>query len=221
MRSKLQRFTDLKNRDNTLEIGKPLFDKIKGNWNDLQFKNTNPLVVELACGKGEYTIGLARKIKEKNFIGVDLKGERIWVGSSQAIEENLNNVAFLRSHILELEKLFTPDEVSEIWLTFPDPRPKDRDEKRRLTHPRYLDLYKSILTPDGWFKFKTDNTGLFNYTLEVLAQREDVIDLEHTMNLYSSPLNAEHYGIQTRFEKKFNEAGENIKYLKFRFNLNV
>ncbi len=217
MRSKLKRFADLRVRENTLEIGKPLFEKIKGNWNKLQFKNTNPIAIELACGKGEYTVGLARVLKNTNFIGIDLKGERIWVGSSQALEEGLDNVAFLRTHILELEKLFGKGEVSEIWLTFPDPRPKSRDEKRRLTHPRYLDIYKQILAPNGWFKFKTDNTKLFHYTLSVLAERNDIIDLESTMNLYSSPLNAEHYGIQTRFEKKFNEAGENIKYLKFRF----
>jgi len=217
MRSKLQRFADLRARENTLEIGKPLFEKIKGNWNKLQFKNTNPIAIELACGKGEYTVGLARVLKNTNFIGIDLKGERIWVGSSQAIEEGLDNVAFLRTHILELEKLFGKGEVSEIWLTFPDPRPKSRDEKRRLTHPRYLDIYKQILAPNGWFKFKTDNTKLFHYTLRVLAERNDIIELESTMNLYSSSLNAEHYGIQTRFEKKFNEAGENIKYLKFRF----
>ncbi len=217
MRSKLQRFADLKERDNILEVGKLLFDKIKGNWSKLQFKNINPITIELACGKGEYTIGLARKIKNTNFIGIDLKGERIWVGSSQAIDGNLENVAFLRTHILELEKLFKPNEVSEIWLTFPDPRPKDRDEKRRLSHPRYLDIYKTILTPKGWFKFKTDNTALFNYTLEVLAQRNDITELEYTINLYSSPLNAEHYGIQTKYEKKHNDVGENIKYMKFKF----
>lgn len=217
MRSKLQRFADLRERDNTLEIGKPLFDKLKGNWNSLQFKNKNPITIELACGKGEYTIGLARNIKNSNFIGIDLKGERIWIGSSQAIEEGLDNVAFLRTHILELEKLFEVNEVTEIWLTFPDPRPKDRDEKRRLTYTRYLEIYKTILASDGWFKFKTDNTGLFRYTLEVLKERIDIIDLEYTMNLYSSPLNAEHYGIQTRYEKKHNDAGENIKYMKFRF----
>ncbi len=217
MRSKLQRFADLKDRDNTLETGKPLFDNIKGNWNTLQFNNENPLAIELACGKGEYTVGLARILKDTNFIGIDLKGERIWVGSSQAMEEGLENVAFLRSHILELEKLFAKGEVSEIWLTFPDPRPKLRDEKRRLTHPRYLDMYKQILSPNGWFRFKTDNTKLFQYTLEILAERDDIRELEHTMNLYRSSLNKEHYGIQTRFEKKFNDAGENIKYLKFKF----
>ncbi len=217
MRSKLQRFAEIQQRDNCIEIGKSIYDNIKGNWNKLQFKNSNPIAIELACGKGEYTVGLARVLKDTNFIGIDLKGERIWVGSSQAMEEELTNVAFLRSHILELPKLFSSNEVNEIWLTFPDPRPKLRDEKRRLTHPRYLEMYKSILTPDGWFKFKTDNTALFRYTLDVLAERDDIAELEHTMNLYSSPLNAEHYGIQTRFEKKFNDAGENIKYLKFKF----
>jgi tRNA (guanine-N7-)-methyltransferase len=217
MRSKLQRFADIKERTNCLEVGKPLFDTIKGNWNKLQFKNEYPLTIELACGKGEYTIGLAKKMDKNNFIGIDLKGERIWVGSGQALEEGLDNVAFLRTHILELGKLFAPNEVAEIWLTFPDPRPKDRDEKRRLSHPRYLDIYKTVLAPEGWIKFKTDNTALFKYTLEVLEERDDIIELEYTMNLYSSPLNEEHFGIRTRYEKKHNDAGENIKYLKFKF----
>ncbi len=218
MRSKLQRFADLKTRDNTLEPGKALFDKIIGNWRSLQFKNNNPITLELACGKGEYTIGLAQKFPGQNYIGVDIKGERIWVGSSKAIELNLQNVAFLRTHILEIESLLAPNEVDEIWLTFPDPRPKLRDEKRRLTHPRYLEMYKRILAPKGWFRFKTDNTGLFDYTLETLAQRNDILNLTYTTNLYKSELLNEHHGIKTKFEQKFYEAGESIKYLKFKFD---
>ena len=183
MRRKLQRFADIEQRNNTLQSGNPLFETIKGNWNEIQFKNNNPIIIELACGKGEYTIGLARKIKDANFIGIDLKGERIWIGSSQAIDEGLDHVVFLRTHILELEKLFKSNEISEIWLTFPDPRPRIRDKKRRLSSPRFLDIYKTILKPEGWFKFKTDNSDLFNYTLEVLEKRDDIKDLEFTKEL--------------------------------------
>lgn len=217
MRRKLERFATLELRDNVIQMDKPLFDNIKGKWNELQFKNNNPLTLELACGRGEYTIGLAQVNNNINFIGIDIKGDRIWDGSNKAVEKELLNVAFLRAYIHDLDQFFEPNEVSEIWLTFPDPRPRGRDEKRRLTYPRFLELYKSILKPDGWFKFKTDNTDLFNYTLEVLSERNDIIALEYTMDLYHSPLLVDHYGIKTRFEKKFHDAGEDIKYLKFKF----
>ena len=217
MRRKLERFAILEQRNNIIQEDKPLFDKIKGKWNALQFKNKNPLTIELACGRGEYTIGLALMNKDANFIGIDIKGDRIWDGSNKAVEHELHNVAFLRTYIHDLEQFFEPNEVSEIWLTFPDPRPRGRDERRRLTYPRFLEIYKTILKPDGWFKFKTDNTDLFTYTLDVLAERDDIIALEYTMDLYNSPLLAEHFGIKTRFEKKFHEVGEDIKYLKFKF----
>lgn len=218
MRRKLERFAENARRANIIEPDKPLFETIKGQWNEVQFKNENPLTIELACGRGEYTVGLAQHTDKSNFIGIDIKGDRIWKGSGQAIEEGLDHVAFLRTHILELHNFFEINEVSEIWLTFPDPRPKDRDEKRRLTHPRFLEKYKAILKPEGWFRFKTDNTDLFDYTLEILAQRDDILDMEYTKDLYESSLQDEHFGIKTRYEKKFSEAGEKIKYLKFKFS---
>ncbi|BDD09267.1 tRNA (guanine-N(7)-)-methyltransferase [Fulvitalea axinellae] len=217
MRNKLLRFKENSERRNVLEDGKPVFETIKGKWNEEQFQNDNDLVLELACGRGEYTVGLARVDSERNFIGVDIKGCRIWKGSGMAIEEGLENVAFLRTQILMLEKFFDENEVSEIWITFPDPRPRDRDEKRRLTHKRFLDMYKKVLKPGGWMKFKTDNTDLFQYTLDTLAERDDIQDLEYTFNLYESEYMPEHFGIKTRFEQKFYDKGEDIKYMKFRF----
>ncbi|TRX51768.1 tRNA (guanosine(46)-N7)-methyltransferase TrmB [Fulvivirga sp. M361] len=215
-RGKLQRFAENAKRPNIIEPGKPLYDNIRGEWYEF-FKNQNPISLELTCGRGEYTVGLARLFKNRNFVGIDLKGDRIWKGSGIALEESLYNVAFLRTHILELEQFFKQGEVSEIWITFPDPRPRDRDEKRRVTHPRFIDLYKKLVSVDGWIRLKTDNTELFKYTLEGLDNRSDIRDLNYTFDLYKSSLKPECYDIQTRYEQKFTSAGSDIKYLKFRF----
>ena len=216
-RGKLSRFAANAERHNVIEPGKPIIDVIKGNWHNDYFKNDNEITLELACGRGEYTIGLSQLFPAKNFIGIDLKGDRIWKGSGIALEEGIENVGFLRVHILELQKYFEPGEVADIWITFPDPRPKDRDEKRRITHARYLDIYKSILKPDGNIFFKTDNTGLFEYTLEVLKERNDIKDLVYTFDLYHSELKDECYDIRTRYEKKFSAEGHDIKYMRFKF----
>lgn len=217
MRGKQRRFAYNAEAENVIQPGKDLFDDIKGNWLRVFFKNSNPLVVELACGRGEYTIGLAVKFPDKNFVGVDIKGDRLWKGSKTAIQQELHNVAFLRTFIHALDNFFEPNEINEIWLTFPDPRPKDSDERRRLTNNRFLDLYKPLLKKEGWLKFKTDSTSLFDYTLEVLKSREDITDLIYTHDLNESELLTEHYGIVTHYEKLFSEQGEKIKYLKFRF----
>ncbi|GJM60924.1 MULTISPECIES: tRNA (guanosine(46)-N7)-methyltransferase TrmB [Persicobacter] len=220
--SKLARFADNSVRYNTIEPGKEKFETIKGKWNAEHFQEEKPLVVELACGRGEYTVGLGRTNPDKNHIGVDIKGARIWVGATMAIDEGLENVAFLRTEILHIEKFFAKGEIDELWITFPDPRPKDRDEKRRLTHPRFLEMYKNMVDADGWVKFKTDNTPLFEYTLEVLKERSDILDLTYTFDLYQEEeLMKEHYGIKTYYEKLFTEKGEDIKYLKFRFDQSV
>ncbi|MEM7109367.1 MAG: tRNA (guanosine(46)-N7)-methyltransferase TrmB [Bacteroidota bacterium] len=215
-RGKLKRFAENRTRYNVIEPGKPLFDTVKGSWNT-HFANRNPITLELACGRGEYTIGLARLFPNRNHIGVDLKGDRIWKGAGVALQEGLDNVAFLRIHLLELARFFEPGEVDEIWITFPDPRPKDRDEKRRVTHTRYFDTYKSVIKKNGWVRLKTDNTGLFEYSLEVLKSRNDIKDLEHTFDLYRSDLRPEGYEIRTKYEAKFRAEGHDIKYLKFRF----
>lgn len=216
MRRKLERFAQNKESRNVLEQGKELFENIKGKWNGF-FGNDRPIVVELGCGRGEYTIGLALNEPDKNYIGVDIKGDRIWKGSTQAMEHGLDQVAFLRTQIVLLDKFFEPGEISEIWITFPDPRPKDRDIKRRLTSPRFLNMYRTLLKADGWVKFKTDNTPLFDYTLSLFEKEINVKDLVYTHDLYESPLLEEHYGVKTKYEKIFTDKGEDIKYMKFRF----
>lgn len=200
-----------------LEEGKPLFETIKGKWNKEFFDHDLPLVVELGCGRGEYAVGLAERFSDKNFIGVDIKGDRIWKGSQRAQALGLTNVGFLRTQIQKLEEFFEEGEVSAIWITFPDPRPKDRDEKRRLTSPRFLDMYKSMLKKDGWVYFKTDSTPLFQYTLDLLKEKYTTVDMDYTFDLYQSNLWEEHYGIKTKYELIFTEKGETIKYMKFRF----
>ena len=217
MRKKLERFRDNAQRRNIVEQGKPIFEKIRGNWNELLFENDNEIVVEFGCGKGEYTVGLGEKFPDKNFVGVDIKGARIWVGSTYAIENNLNNVAFLRTNIVSMEDFLGENEVSEIWVTFPDPRPKDKDEKRRLTSPRFMKMYEKVLKPNGWLKFKTDNTPLFDYTLSLFEDQLKVKNLEYTHDLYGSQFMEEHFGVKTKYEKLFYDKGESIKYLKFQF----
>lgn len=203
-------------RHNVIQSGKPIYEQIKGKWNQDYFQNDNDIVLELACGRGEYTVGLAEVYPNKNFIGIDVKGDRIWKGSGEALEKGLDNAAFLRTKVHDLEEFFAENEVAEIWIIHPDPRPRGKDEKRRLTHPRFLDIYKKLLKPGGLLRLKTDNTGFFEYTLEILEEVKK-IDFEHTFDLYNSELYAEHHGITTRYERKFTQEGHDIKYLKFRF----
>lgn len=217
-RSKLDKFKDNELSNYVIQPGKEIFDRIKGNWHQLYFMNKNDLVLELACGRGEYTIGLAREFPDRNFIGMDIKGPRIWRGMKTAEEEKLINTGFLRGYIQNLEAYFDNNEVDEIWITFPDPRPKGRDERRRLTHPRFLDIYRAILKPGGTVNLKTDNHDLFEYSFEVLSSEADVVDLVYTRDLYHSEYLAEHYGIQTTYERKYLEEGAEINYLKFGFN---
>jgi len=206
-----------RNSEKVIEPGKSLYEDIKGKWRELQFKNENPIVLELACGRGEYTIGFARGKPDSNFIGIDIKGSRLWAGAKIADADNLRNAAFLRIQMHQLDDFFAPNEVDEIWIIHPDPRPKKRDIRRRLTNPRYLDQYKNILKPGAQLHLKTDNTLFFDYTLEVLHNRSDVFDLASTYDLDNSTFLPEHLGIKTRYELMFREEGEKIKYLKFRF----
>lgn len=216
-RKKLVRFAQNEANPNVIQAGKPLFETIKGNWHEVQFQNQNPIVVELACGRGEFTVGLGREYPEQNFIGVDIKGSRIWKGSSTATAEGLANVAFLRTQIQNLDHFFAEGEISELWITFPDPFPRDGDEKRRLTSPKFLDMYKPMIKENGLAHFKTDNTVLFDYTLELVKSREDIEILAFTHDFYQSEMREDHHGIKTRYEKMFSDKGEKIKYLKFRF----
>lgn len=217
MKNKTFRFKVIAERANVLEPGKELYTAIKGKWNESYFPVAQPITVELACGRGEYSVQLASRFPGRNYVGVDVKGDRIWKGSTLAVEQQLTNIGFLRTNILALETFFAPAEVDEIWMTFPDPRPRKRDIKRRLTSPRFLEMYKKILRPGGTFRLKTDNTSLFQYSLEVLGERTDIVDLVHTPDVYASELRLECFDIKTRYEEMFASKGETIKYLRFRF----
>jgi tRNA (guanine-N7-)-methyltransferase len=217
MKRKLERFRVIEQRDNVIERTKDVYETIKGKWRSNYFKNSNPITLELACGRGEYSVNLAKRFPEKNFIGVDIKGERIWKGSTLALENQLVNVAFLRTPILLIENFFEPGEVDEIWITFPDPRPRKRDIKRRLTSPRYLDIYKKLVKEGSYIRLKTDNTQLYTYSLEEAMGRSDIYDLQYTEDLYTSSLREECFDIRTRYEEMFAAKGEMIKYLRFRF----
>lgn len=207
----------ISDRSNVIQPGKDIYDQIKGNWSSLYFKNSNPIVVELACGKGEYSVALASRFPDKNFIGVDIKGDRLWKGSTLAVEQELQNVVFIRANIMLLENFFKPLEVAEIWIPFPDPRPKKRDVKRRLTSQRFLDIYKKIIKPHGYLRLKTDNDAFFDYTLDELMKRDDVVDLQFTDNVYESKLREECFDVKTHYEDFFSRQGQLIKYLRFRF----
>ncbi len=212
-RNKLEKFEYIKKSPLVLEWKKDIFETIKGNWADF-FKNQNPITVELGCGRGEYTVGLARVFPNRNHIGVDIKGNRIWKGTKTATDEGLTNVAFLRTQILLIDKFFEEGEVDEIWITFPDPRPKDSDIKRRLVAPRFIRLYEKFLKNGGVLHLKTDNEGFFDYAMEVFTEEKKDI-LIATKDLYSHPeLLKEHYGIQTAFEKEYLSKGVTIKYLR-------
>ena len=216
-RKKLVRFAQNEVNPNVVQEGKPIFEQVRGKWNILQFAVDQPLVVELACGRGEFTLGLGLQYPNQNFIGVDIKGSRIWKGSSTATAEGIANVAFLRTQIQQLENFFAPSEISELWITFPDPFPRDGDEKRRLTSPKFLEMYKQLVKAGGIIHFKTDNTGLYEYTESVLSARPDCQIRNNTSDFYESELRDAHYGIKTRYEKIFSDKGEKIKYIQFSF----
>lgn len=213
-KDKLKRFAEVDTFSNVLQLdaGKPF----KDNWAAGFFKNNNPVVLELACGKGEYTVNLATLFPDKNFIGIDYKGNRIWRGAKTALEDGVNNVAFLRIQIENLLDYFGPGEVDEIWITFPDPQPQISREKKRLTSPRFLDKYKPLLKPGGFINLKTDNDGLHAYTAEKIEEIKLKLHVK-TEDLYHSEYADEVLSIKTYYEKKYLKHNKNINYLKFSF----
>jgi tRNA (guanine-N7-)-methyltransferase len=215
-RKKLERFRANAESENVIEDGKDIFKTIKGKWRAF-FGNEHELVLEVGCGRGEYTIGLASLYPGRNFIGMDIKGSRIWKGSTVAKQNNLKNAAFLRTLAQYLEEFFEQGELDEIWVTFPDPRPKDTHESLRLTNERYLNMYRSLLKKGGKLNFKTDNAELFQYTLDMLKARFKIRDLKFTTDVYNSDLLNEELKIQTTYEKKFLAQGLKINYLSFYF----
>ncbi len=190
--------------------------ELKGRWHKDYFKNDRPIVLELGCGKGEYSLGLSQRYPEKNFIGIDIKGARIWRGAKTALEQQINNVAFLRMQIELIEQAFAPGEVSEIWITFPDPQIKFKRTKHRLTNPDFLKKYKNILTDDGVIHLKTDSEFLHGYTIGLLqGLGHDILYAHHDIYI-NSEAPREVVEIQTYYEKQFLAKGKAITYLRFK-----
>lgn len=206
---KLFRFSEIKTFKNVLEYP----TEIKGNWRKF-FKNANPVILELACGRGEYTIGLAELFPNKNFIGVDIKGNRMYIGAKKALEENLTNAAFLRTQIEKLNEYFSENEVDEIWITFPDPQLRASKAKKRLTHPRFLKLYHNILIPGGKIHLKTDSPQLFEFTKTVIELFELNL-LVKKDNVYSEKEIDPSLTIKTHYEKMDIARSQRTHYLSF------
>jgi tRNA (guanine-N7-)-methyltransferase len=220
-KNKLARWTELTSFDNVIQpeiadvSGKD--HPIKGRWNKEIFKNENPVVLELGCGKGEYSIGLSIRFPDKNYIGVDIKGARMWRGAKTSNEEKLPNVAFLRTRIEFVNSFFTTDEVDEIWITFPDPHPGRRNSNKRLTSPWYLNSYRQFLINKGIIHLKTDNTELFNFTKSIVNHNNLEV-LFATNDLYSENLPDDILSIKTHYEKIFLTARLKINYISFRLD---
>lgn len=218
-KNKLQKFEDMASYPHVFQYPFSVFQEkgfeMKGKWNELFFKNNRPIVLELGCGKGEYATGLAKIYPEKNFIGIDIKGARMWTGAKDAIESGLKNVAFLRTHIELITYFFAPGEVSEIWITFPDPQMKKVN--KRMTSTRFMQLYRRILSDNGMIHLKTDSNFMYRYTLEMININHLPV-LFSTEDLYHSDPDNKILSIQTYYEQQWLERGLNIKYIHFLCN---
>lgn len=219
-KNKLKRFRENETFNNVLQ---PTREEavsgnfpLKGKWGSDFFKNDNPIVLELGCGKGEYSVGLAQRYPEKNFIGIDIKGARFWRGAKTAVEGGINNVGFLRTQIELIEHFFAQGEVSEIWITFPDPQIKYKRTKHRLTNSEFLQRYKKVLKPDGLMNLKTDSEFMHGYTLGLLhGEGHEVIYANH--NVYENHGAPEVVtAIQTFYEQQYLEKGKPITYIQFK-----
>lgn len=215
-KNKLKKYAEFSTFSNahTAEQG----EKLNGSWNSEFFKNKKPITLELACGKGEYSVSMAKMFPDRNFIGVDLKGDRMWRGAKDALEKQLDNVAFLRARIENITDYFATSEISEIWITFADPHPSKRRSKKRLTYERFLKLYKEILEPSGILHLKTDSRLLFDSTLEELQTFPSEI-ITATTDLYNEGLNDPVLEIKTYYERMFLAQNSKINYLQWRFKL--
>ena len=220
-KNKLRRFRENETFSNVVQPSREevLSDalKLKGNWKENFFKNNNPLVLELGCGKGEYSVNLAKAYPEMNFLGIDIKGARFWRGAKIALEENLRNVGFLRTQIELVDHIFDENEVDEIWITFPDPQIKYKRTKHRLTNEEFLQKYKKILKPNGVVHLKTDSEFMHGYTLGLLQGLDEMIEYAHH-DVYGSQGAPEAVtNIQTFYEKQYLEKGKKITYIRFKF----
>lgn len=209
---KLQRFAEIKTFSNVLEYPKDM----KGQWKKF-FQNTNPVTLELACGKGEYALGLARLHPERNFIGLDIKGNRMWVGAKKALDEGLANVAFIRTQIEKVTDYFAEGEVAEIWITFPDPQLRNSKAKKRLTHPRFLRLYQTIMGSNGLVNLKTDSPVLYNFTKQVIKLFGFEL-LQAKDDVYAEEQISKDLKIKTHYENLDIAESNRIHYLKFSLN---
>lgn len=224
-KNKLKKFEELSSFSFVYENYNPKFPQLvryktekvymKGKWNELHFCNNCPIVLELACGRGEYTVALATEQKENNFIGVDIKGARLWKGAVQAEEQQLKNVAFLRTRIEQLGLFFGNDEVDEIWITFPDPFLRESKEKKRLTSERFFNIYKQVLKPNGIIHLKTDDDVLYEFTLETIRNYPSAKLLYTSDNIYDKELDFQVLSHKTYYEKAHLAIGKKIKYIRF------
>jgi tRNA (guanine-N7-)-methyltransferase len=212
-RKKIPRIAEFKTMPNALVSPANMI----GNWNT-HFGNEHPIILELGCGKGEHANALAREFPDRNFVGIDLKGARLWCGAKNALKDDLKNVRFLLINIGNILDYFGPHEVSEIFIPFPDPYPKPSKMKKRLVNEKYFNIYSQILVPGGMIHFKTDNTDLYNFALEIIQKgghhiivsTDDIYNSEH-VDIYNS--------IPSYFEQVFKEQGEKIKYIRFSLNV--
>ena len=220
-KGKLAKFADMETYENVFQYPYSVVEHVpfemQGHWHEQYFNNNNPIVLELGCGKGEYTVELAKLHPDMNFIGVDIKGARMWTGATLALNEGLKNVAFLRTNIEIIERFFSPDEVQEIWLTFSDPQMKN--PRKRLTSSWFLNRYRKFLVDGGIIHLKTDSNFLFTYT-QYLVEKNQLPVLLRTTDLYADSPDSSDFSeaasIQTYYESMWIERGLNIKYMKFR-----
>lgn len=216
-KNKLKKFADMETIDFVFQypfarLQQEGFD-LRGKWHSDFFGNSNPIVLELGCGKGEYTVGLARRFPDKNLIGIDIKGARMWTGASQAREAAMGNVAFVRTSIELIRSFFAPGEVAEIWITFPDPQMKK--VRKRLTSTRFMELYRGVLADGGLIHLKTDSPFLYRYTSLMTALNGLPVECQ-TDDLYQSGLADDILDIKTHYERQWLARGLSIKYIKFR-----
>jgi len=213
-KDKLRKFAEIDTFPNVYQLDEG--KELKGKWASQHFKNNNPVILELACGKGEYSVGLAKMFPNKNFIGIDLKGNRIWRGARTGVDEGISNLAFLRIQIEDIVDYFGEHEIEEIWITFPDPQPQDSREKKRLTYPGFLDKYKTFLRPGGKINLKTDNDGLHQYTVETVKNL-NLTCHKRTEELYKSEYADAVLSIKTHYERIYLKHDKNINYIQFSF----
>lgn len=218
-KGKLEKFEEMKSFKNVLQPkmeGLLTTDhELKGKWNSDVFKNNNPIVIEVGCGKGEYSVGLSEKYPEKNFIGIDIKGARIWRGAKTALEKKLDNVFFLRSKIDFLDRFFAETEISEIWIPHPDPQPKKA--RKRLSSDHFLTLYQKFTKNNAIIHLKTDNFNLHKYTAHLLEDN-NIEPIEIYTDIHAAELNNEITNIRTFYESMYLDVGTKITYLSFRLN---